>query len=177
MKLGVTIRMVVKLKFFLMVIFFNYGCESNERLLNGNYLGVSRSLDESKDNGFFVKKLYSHPEVIIVDSLVKFQIRDVFVEKKWRSNNDYLKTSLENWQLIILTSDEISSEYGFDCKMVSNSGHVFWQLEKNAFVTTLNDLNITTKKIKITTYIGDVFYLDTVKKEYHTGIFSLSEKK
>lgn len=168
--------MIKKSLMLLLLLFVVYSCQSNYTLSENN-IGVSRTLDETKDNGFYVKSLYPRTKILNLDTLGELKVEEVFIEKKWRSKTDLSKVPLDSWNLIIKTSSEIPNNYGFNWKMINEKGNSFWQYEDCVLVSTIYELDTIEDMFELTIYMGDVFYLDTLKKDYKIEKLYLTEKK
>lgn len=139
---------------------FMISCTSSNITLNGNYLGVSRSLKESKQEGFFIDEYDVVDTSKKLDEIGSFSISEVFVEYQWRSNSDFSKTKTRGYQLILNLHDSIPEGYLFDWVCKIKDGKRLSEFDTSMFVVQ-NYENQMTDTVRINIYQGDVLYMDS----------------
>lgn len=153
---------ILRIATMLLLIAVLSNCE-----INGSYLGVSRSISESKQDGFLVRVLTPETTTISLDTLGNLRLKEAFIEKVWRSNSDVSKSSTSSHQLIITFEDTIPSKYSFDWEMEIQRGRKFTEQNESCLVAEISDFNFL-DSITIKIYVGDVFYRDANLKPFQS---------
>ncbi|MFT5778068.1 MAG: hypothetical protein ACI837_001016 [Crocinitomicaceae bacterium] len=130
---------------------------------NGNYLGVSLSISESKRDGFIVNEYNIKNAHFSIDTLGELKILEAFIESKWRSNDDLSKSKISGYQMILRLADDIPLRYSFDWVFKIDGGKKFTENHEVILVADVFEDQMK-DTIKINIFQGDVFYLDSMNQ-------------
>lgn len=73
-----------------------------------NHPGASEDIKDSKKRGVFICEYEANPNPIKVNDSLTFDIREAWLERKWKYPENYNSTEpTEGYQLIIITGNEI----------------------------------------------------------------------
>lgn len=131
------------------------GCSSLKK--NGNYFGVSESSRESKKEDLFLKAYSNFPTSIYLESLNdEVQIKEVFIERKWRSDSKLNKVPIGGYQMIIVCRNEMPAEYSFDWMLGLTTNSLFSTQDSRVLVADVPQYCLDDDSFEITIYEGDV---------------------
>lgn len=142
-----------KFALLILVLFASLSCSLIKK--DGNFLGVSRSSKDSKKHDLFVKELSLNGKLIRLENH-KIRVKEVFIEKKWRSDSEGRIKPTRGYNLVILCKERLPSGYSSNWMLGLTPNKLFNTLDGKLLVVDVSQDWVNKDLIEVTIYQGDV---------------------
>jgi len=155
----------------LIYLFIIVSFSSCDLRLDGNHLGVSRSLKESKEEGFFIDEYEVARYDKKSDTTIELSFSEAFVEHIWRSNNNLSKSQARGYQMIVNLNNSMPEGYMFEWVCEIENGKSFSDFDSTMLLVQI-PLHEIKDTIKANLFQGDVFYKDSTLRSTGQIVFA-----
>jgi hypothetical protein len=157
-----------KLVFLFFMFTFFYGCED----ISGR-LGVSKTIDDSKERNVFIDEYKPLTNLVIVNDSIKFRVERVWLENCWRfADNASKSNKIEGYQMILQSNKNDLLEFTIKWTIGIDSKKYWRFCSANNIITDFSEIPNDTIIWKV--QWGS--HLDSLSEKNVVGEFKLVKK-